>query len=242
MSWNRFIFKSHKWLAVGIGLLTLIWFVSGIVMVTPMRLFGEPPPLNTEGAAGPDYRQIAVSVPQAIAVVEDGLGREVKVTGVEFRRLAGRLLYRLQVQGAGSHLVDAVSGERFIIDEAAARALLRLADPAAAGGEMALLREFDSDYRIGPLPAYRLTLADSGQTKHYLAVETGEVRTTNAGVRWRNALAGLHTLNFLRPLTDARSHRLLLAGLSAIGTLMSVFGLAILWIQFLNWRARRRMG
>jgi len=138
--------------------------------------------------------------------------------------------------------VDSVSSERFVVDEAMARELLRLAYPAAVGGEMALVREFDSDYRIGPLPAYRLALADGQRTKYYIGVETGEVHATNTGGRWRGFLAGLHTLNFLRPVTSSRSHRALLAGTSAIGAVMSVFGLAILWIQFVNWRARRRMG
>lgn len=240
MNLSRFVFKSHKWLAVAAGLLTLIWFVSGIVMVLPVSIFGAPGQLSAAGPPGPAYKEIAVGIPQAIAAVEAGLGREVNVTSVEFRRIAGRLLYRVQTDGAGAHLVDAISAERYVIDETRARELLRLADPAAAGGAMTLVREFDSDYRYGPLPAYRLSLADAARTNYYVSVETGEVRATNTGGRWRGFLAGMHTFDFLRPWTNAVSHRLLLVVTSLVGTLMSLFGLWILWIQFVNWRARRR--
>lgn len=240
MSLNRFVFKSHKWLAVAAGLLTLIWFVSGIVMVLPVSIFGAPEPLSAAGPPGPGYKEIAVSIPQAIAAVEAGLGREVKVTGVEFRRIAGRLLYRVQTDGAGAHLVDALSGERYVIDEAVARELLRLADPAATGGELTLVREFDSDYRYGPLPAYRMTMSDAMRTNYYIGVETGEVRATNTGGRWRGFLAGMHTFDFLHGIASSRAVRLSLVGTSLVGTLMTLFGFWILWIQFVNWRARRR--
>jgi hypothetical protein len=240
MSWSRFIFKSHKWLAVGVGLLTLFWFVSGVVMLLPVYVFDAPGPMDTTGPPGPGYKEIAVSIPQAIAAVEAGMGREIRVTGIEFRRIAGRLLYRVQTDGAGAHFVDAISGERYMIDEAVARELLRLANPKATGGEMTLVRKFDSDYRYGPLPAYRMTQADSQRTTYYVGMETGEVRATNTGGRWRGFIAGLHTLDFLRPVMNSVSHRLLLIGTSVVGTLMSMFGLAILWIQFVNWQARRR--
>lgn len=240
MSLSRFVFKSHKWLAVAAGLLTLIWFVSGIVMVLPVSIFGAPGPLNVAGPPGPGYKEIAISIPQAIAAVEAGLGREVKVTGVEFRRIAGRLLYRVQTDGAGAHLVDALSGERYVINESVARELLRLADPAAAGGELTLVREFESDYRYGPLPAYRMTMADALRTNYYIGVETGEVRATNTGGRWRAFLAGMHTFDFLHGIASSRAVRLSLVGTSVVGTLMTLFGFWILWIQFVNWRARRR--
>jgi len=41
MNWSRFIFKTHKWLAVTAGLLTLIWFVSGVVMVLPVSVLAR---------------------------------------------------------------------------------------------------------------------------------------------------------------------------------------------------------
>ncbi len=240
MTASTFVFKTHKWLAVAAGLLTLIWFVSGIVMVLPVSIFGAPGPKSTAGPSSPGYKEVTVTIPQAIAAVELGLGRAVKVTGIEFRRIAGRLLYRVQTEGSGAHFVDAVSGERYIINETVARELLRLANPAAASGEMTLVREFDSDYRYGSLPAYRLALGDAQQTNYYVGVDTGEVRATNSGGRWRGFIAGMHTFDFLRPVTSAWSHRVLLVGTSIAGTLMSLFGMAILCIQFVNWRARRR--
>ncbi|MGH9795817.1 MAG: PepSY domain-containing protein [Candidatus Acidiferrales bacterium] len=239
MSWSRFIFKSHKWLAVGVGLLTLVWFVSGIVMVMPGRFFSPPATPDASGPPGPGYRDVAVTAPQAIAAAETAAGGEVEVTGVSFLRVAGRLLYQVKTAG-GSHLVDAVTGERFVIDEQVAREMVRRSVPGAEQGDMTLLRAYDLDYAIGPLPAYRVALDDGRDTKYYVAIENGEMRATNRAMRWRDMFIGLHTFRFLRHVMDGEGVRMTLILTSIVGTAMSVFGMAILWVQFVNWRARRK--
>lgn len=239
MSWNRFIFKTHKWLAVAVGLLTLAWFVSGIVMVTPPAWFGAPGPLSLDEAGGPQFQEIVVTVPQAIAAVE-AAGNAVEVTGAGFRRIAGRLLYEIATKEHGSHLVDALSGEPFAMDPATARQLASRALPAATLPEPALVTTHDTDYRYGPLPAYRFALGDSRATSVYVVAATGEVRATNRWGRLRGFIAGLHTFDFLHAVTSNRGVRGTLVLASLVGTLMSLFGLAILWIQFVNWRERRR--
>ncbi len=98
----------------------------------------------------------------------------------------------------------------------------------------------DGDYRYGPLPAYRFRLNDARETNVYVAASTGEMRATNRGGRWRGFITGLHTFDFLHSAMSNRGVRVTLILTSVIGTLMSVFGLAILWIQLVNWRERRR--
>ncbi|MGH9815489.1 MAG: PepSY domain-containing protein [Candidatus Acidiferrales bacterium] len=240
MSWSRFIFKSHKWLAVAVGLLTLVWFVSGIVMVMPGRFFSPPAPPDPSGPAGPGYRDVAVTAPQAVAVAEAAVGGEVEVSGVSFLRVAGRLLYQVKTAAAGSHLVDAVTGERFVIDEQIAREMVRRSVPGAKQGDVTVLQAYDLDYAIGPLPAFCVALDDGRDTKYYVAVENGEMRATNRAMRWRDRFVGLHTFRFLRHVMDGEGVRITLILTSIVGTAMSVFGMAILWVQFVNWRARRK--
>lgn len=240
MSWSRFIFKSHMWLAVAVGLLTLVWFVSGIVMVMPGRLFSPPLPPDAGGPPGPAYRDVTVTAPQAIAATEAVVGGEVQVTGVSFLRIAGRLLYQVKTAAAGSHLVDAVTGERFVIDEQVAREMVRHSVPDAVQGELTLLDAYDLDYAMGPLPAYCVALDDGRGTKYYVAIENGEMQAMNRAMRWRGVVIGLHTFRFLRYVMDGEGVRITLILTSTVGTAMSVFGMAILWIQFANWRARRK--
>lgn len=240
MNWNRLVFKTHKWLAAGVGLLTLVWFVSGIVLVLPLGWFGAPGPVSDEGPAGPGYNEATVTVPQALRVVEMAQGAAVDVTGIGLHRRAGRLLYAISTRRHGTHLVNALSGERLVINEDVARQFVGRAAPGAALGVVALLRAHDADYRYGPLPAYRVTMGDARRTSYYVAAETGEMRATNRGGRIRGFLAGLHSFDFLRPMMNRRGVSATLILFSAIGTLMSLFGLAILWIQFATWRARKR--
>lgn len=240
MSWSRFIFKSHKWLAVAVGLLTVVWFVSGIVMVMPGRFFSPPAPPDPSGAPGPGYRDVAVTAPQAIAAAEAAAGGKVDVTGMSFLRVAGRLLYQVKTAAAGSHLVNAVTGERFVIDEQVATKMVLRSVPGAKLAAVTLLHAYDLDYAIGPLPAYRVTLDDGRDTKYYVAIENGEMRATNRAMRWREMFIGLHTFRFLRHVMDGEGVRITLILTSIVGTAMSVFGMAILWVQFVNWRARRK--
>lgn len=241
MSWNRFIFKSHKWLAVAVGLLTLLWFVSGIVMATPASWFGAPQPIPVGEADGASFRDVAVTVPQAIDAVERTVGHSVDVSSVGFRRTSGLLLYEISTKQDGTHLVDALRGELFVVDPAVVQGLVMRAMPGVHSSEPAtLIREHDRDYRFGPLPAWRVPLKDPNETIFYVATSTGEMRATNRGGRLRGLIAGLHTFNFLHGAMSNRGVRVTLILTSVVGTLMSLFGLAILWIQFVNWRERRR--
>lgn len=239
MSWSRFIFKTHKWLAVAVGILTLLWFVSGIVMVSPGR-WGRPPGIGQTAGPGPGFREVNLTVAQAIAAVDAKVGRNVQVTEIGFSRIAGKLLYRVHTEGAGTHLVDAVNGEMVVIDAEAAQALLGEFLPKDAPREITLLTSYNREYGIGPLPVYRIALADGNDTTYYVSTTTGEINGTNRITRWRGFFGGLHTFRFLDFVFDSNGVRLTLILFSLVGTVMSLTGLAILYIQYINWRARRR--
>ncbi len=240
MSWSRFIYKTHKWLAVAAGVFTFLWFASGVVMVLPTNLFGRVPAAASEPER-PAFRDVTVGVPQAIAKVEATTGRRVEVTDVGFRRLLGELFYQISTD-AGTHLVNARTGERLEIGEEAAWQILSRAIGSPAerlAGRLTLLREYDEGYAYGPLPVYRYPAGDAAGTIFYVAVPTGEWRATNRAGRIRGFIAGLHTFEPLRALLPARGVRLAVIGMGAVGTLMTLFGLGILYVQFLQWKRLR---
>jgi len=240
MSLRTWMYWLHKWSAVAAVLLTLIWFASGIVLLFPSSWFiaAVQPGIGEGGTPG--YREIKVSVPEAIALVEAELGQPLEIRAVAFQKVAGRLLYQLQTPSKESHLVDALTGERFILDEGTARGILERIAPGIPVRESSVIRVLDSDYFNGPLPAYRFAMQDAALTNYYIAANTGEARATNRRTRWLRFFAGTHTLNFLRPRLGVNGVKGVLLLFSGVGTLMTLFGTVILWLQFRSWLERRR--
>jgi hypothetical protein len=239
MNWRPFLYKWHKWFAVAVGLLTFIWFASGVVMMLPSPLFGGKP-----GPRGPaeqlDFRQAKVTVPQAIAVLETATGRPARITGVSMRRLRGRLLYSLATAGDKTYFVDAISGEPFSITEEIARQIaLSTLGEGASLGPVSQVKKYGWEYTWGPLPVYRFEANDAAGTIVYVAMDTGESRTSDRAGRTRALLADSHTLQFLRPLMPQWSVKLTMLVFSAVGVVMTLLGGAILWLQLRTWWQNR---
>lgn len=240
MNWKPFFYKWHKWFAVAAGLLTLIWFGSAVVMMLPNPLFGSKlSPRDTAEAL--DFRQAKVTVPEAIAALEATTGQPARITGVSLRRFRGRLLYSLSTVEGKSHLIDAVSGEHFVITEQVARDIaLSALSGSASLGPATRIEKFDRDYPLGPLPAYRFQVNDGAGTTIYVGIQNGEVRSTDRLGRIRGFLAGTHTLDFLRPMLPHRSIKLTMLVFSLVGVGMTLLGCGILWLQFRSWWHNRR--
>jgi hypothetical protein len=231
------IYKWHKWLAVSAGLATLLWFVSGVVMVLPANLLMKPPaPPRIGKETGPSLQEIRVSIPQAIAA------EKIEVTSVTTKRLMGRIFYQVTNAAGYSHLIDAMDGARLEITAEVARKIAATAGADAnTAGEAILLRTRDDEYAFGPLPAYKIAGNDGRGTLYFVTAETGEVRSTNTMGRVRGFIAGLHTFDFLGPVdSSGRVARVLLFLFGLIGTAMTAFGAWILCLQFRNWQMRRR--
>jgi len=238
MTLNRFVFKTHKWLAVATGLFTLLWFVSGVLMMLPSNLLGGGSAPNQPPAEG-GYKDVTVTVPQAVATVEALMRMPLEIAAVELRRVNGRLTYALRTPKWGTFLVDAMDGRRVQITEEMAR---QMATRAMRGHaqirEVTLLRKHTLDYGA-LLPAYRIAFDDPGATLIYVSTETGQMGSSDRLGRLRGFVAGTHTFEFLKPLMSGKAIKLWLILFSIVGTAMSVFGFWILWIQWKNWLARR---
>jgi hypothetical protein len=243
---SRFVYKSHKWLSVAVGLFTVLWFLSGIVMVLPSSVFqrGEnsPPPAAPRSAAGMSFRDVQISVPVAIAAAERSAGHPLEIISVTFRRLLGRLVYVLVDGDASTHLVDASSGALVEITEGSARKIAAAALDGQTGLQaVSLLQRHDWNYKSGPLPAYRVVVNDPVKSILYISAETGEVQFTSRLGRLRAFIVDTHTFGFLQPYVTDRWTQWLLVLFAGVGFLLSLFGGWILWLQLDNWwRLRRR--
>jgi hypothetical protein len=225
---------------VGVGLFTLLWFASGIVMELPRNVLGGGGIRPAGSINAPDFKQIAISVPQAIAATEAAAGGGVLTTGVDLRAIEGRLFYEISTARSGTHLIDAVNGARLEITEEYAKQMAE----RVLGGQGPLqgvetLRKYGFEYTYGPLPVFRFAFADPAGTIVYISSRSGEMRVSNRNVRIRTFIAGTHTFDFLTPMIANRGTRIVLILFSFVGCVMSFFGFWILWIQFQNWRARR---
>jgi uncharacterized iron-regulated membrane protein len=240
MTLNRFVYKTHKWLAVSVGFFSLLWFGSGVVMMLPQNLLGRPGANPAGASAGPDFKQMAITVPQAIAAAEAAAGRSTVATSVDVRTIEGRLYYQIALAKGGTHLIDAVSGTRLeITEEYAQQMAARLIGGRGKLGESGTVRAHNVEYSYGPLPVYRFVSDDAAATIVYVSPNTGEMRASDRRGRIREFIVGTHTFVFLRPLVTPRGAKVLLILSSFVGLVMTAFGSWILWIQFQNWRARR---
>ena len=246
MTLQRFVFKTHKWLAVGVGLFTFLWFFSGIVMVMPqLRSSGRPPiagAVRVPQADAEPFRQIAVNIPQAIAAAEISAGHPVRIERVVLHPIAGKLVYELGTTGAGTFLIDAMNATRLIVNEDLARQIASRAHRTpVAWASVTLVREHSREYKYGPLPVYRFAAQDPSETLYFINAETGEVAASSTRLgRLRMLIVQMHEFGFLRPEVQAQTVTKLLVLFGAVGLLMSLFGGWILLLQLWSWFGARR--
>jgi hypothetical protein len=247
MTPRRFIYASHKWLAVVTGAFTFLWFASAVAMLLPRDLLARQSEPTTESAAaagagrtGPDFKGIAISVPQAIAAVESATAGEAIATTVRVDSLEGMLSYRIDTATNGVWWVNARDGVATTIGPQIARRLVVAAGFAdEALGPVERLTTYGPGYTYGPLPAYRIRAEGRGLV-FSVDTATGEVQPWSALRRWYRFITGWHTLDFLRPLLGGPAVGLLMWILSIAGTGMTAFGFCILWLHFRQWRQVQR--
>jgi hypothetical protein len=237
----RLIYQSHKWLAVAVVAATLAWFISGVVMVLPGNWRTLSPNLTLTSDAdprlsgAPEFEDARVTVPSAIGAVRAQAGKPVRITSVKLRRLPGRLSYEVATSDR-VYLVDGISGEVFTLNESiAGQIAAATVGPRTPLGPVTVQRERTSDYR-GPVPAFRIPVEDGKGTVLYVGGPPVDVRYSDRLSRRLTPIAGWHELLFLRPLLSGSAVRLTMLVSAILGTLMSLAGTVILFLQFQRWR------
>lgn len=190
---TRWIYKVHKWIGVGIGLILLMWIVTGLLIGGGGGGGGGRPP------AKPDFSRATVSPAAALAVAALGDSGITEVGGVTLDLVAGRLVYRIGGPKGRSLLVDATTGSRVEVGEALAREAAGVIAPQAGIRRVLVLRKHDAGYPRGNLPAWRVVLDDRAETWVQLSNDGATVNST-AEQRGKATLHNLHTFAALRGL------------------------------------------
>lgn len=217
-----FVRKSHKWLALFVGIQALLWTVTGLYMTAVHidyihgdHLIRTPGPAPYDLAALADPGPLIAATPEAKAL--------------RLSRVLGQPAY--VVEGAGAPAVfDAVAGRRLApLPEDAIRAIAvsrYRGDDAIARVE--LLDEVPDEIKGRPAPVWRVEFDHWNQPTLYLSPHTGELLARRHEL-WRifDFAWMLHILDF-----EAREdvNNLLLRAATLVTLLMTLTGaLLLVW-------------
>lgn len=232
---NRRAYAVHRWLAVIAGVQLLLWSAGGFIFATHdidavrgQRGRAESAPQVIDTA------RLTTSVSEAIAA--SGIAGVERVT---LRLHLGAPVY--EIRGAGDiALVSAAGGGRLSPIDRATAERIAVGDRATRYAvRRAALIEGDppTEYRSGPLPAWRVELDDPDSTHIYVRADTGAI-AARRNDQWRrfDFFWMLHTMDYRG--RDDFNHPLLI-GFAALGIVTVLSGF-FLWGLRLARRLRRR--
>lgn len=223
----------HRWLGIGLGLLVLLWFISGVVM-----LFVAYPSLTPE-EKWPHMQPIQPGLVQITPAQASDI-IQAEPDSLRLTMQQGRPLYHLRVEGKWQSLY-ADDGERLTVTPALARSNAQAFLPAATLTDLELLErdQWSISSALHPhRPLYRAEFANG--TSLYVSSRTGEVvlDTTTSERAWNWLGSVIHWVYFTPLRADyPKAWRQVIMWLSLPATLMAVLGL---WLGIDRLRLRRR--
>jgi uncharacterized iron-regulated membrane protein len=223
----------HRYLGVAVGLLMVMWFASGIVMM----YVGFPGVTEEERTRTlePIAWQACCQFPQRLAP------DDAKVLGAQVENVAGVAVMRLRPAARAGFALDLERGAVVRIDAEAAQEIAVEAAPRIIGRPATLIgaEEIQSDqWTLGRLrrerPLFRFVFNDPEQTNIYVSGSNVQVvHWTTATERFWSWLGTIpHWLYF----TELRSNAVLwtevVISTSVLGTFLTVLGLYLGISQF----------
>jgi PepSY-associated TM region len=215
----RVLVYTHRWLGILGGVLFVVWFVSGVVM-----MYARMPELGSaERYARLD--EINPSFIRALPPAADG-----DITRLAIGTLEGRPMYRVSAQGR-TQLWFADTGDA--VPPVDAEQALRIARRFVSGvhdvrydTRLTDADQWSFDVR-GRMPLHRLAVDDPSGTHLYVTENGGEVvlKTTASGRFWGWAGAVLHWLYFAPFRRNAGLWTQTIVWLSIAGTVLCVVGM-----------------
>ncbi len=215
----RTLVYTHRWLGIALGVLFLLWFASGIVMI-----YARMPVLDPAERLARLEAITFAAVRMAPGAVAAEASRFTITT------LNGRPVYRVTT-GRSQQTTFADTGEA--LEPLTADRALQIgrvfAGPAAVryDGRLEDADQWTFSVR-GQMPLHRIAVADAEATRLYVAERSGEIvmKTTASGRRWGYLGAVVHWVCFapLRRQSVLWSNLIVLVSIA--GTVMAAAGLA----------------
>jgi uncharacterized iron-regulated membrane protein len=216
----------HRYLGVVLGLLMLVWFLSGIVMMyVPYPQRGETE--RTSALAPIPWEQCCNFSGVTLAG-----GNLIEAAQVE--NVADRFVMRLR-SGAPPIIADLTSGNLLSIGDAEANRIAEITADRVIGGAPAILPsekiETDQwtvgDNGVNRRPFYRFTFEDADDTQLYVSGVTGEVVVwTTREQRFWNWLGAIpHWLYFTELRRNGQLWGHIIIWSSLLGTFLTLIGL-----------------
>ncbi|MDH3206902.1 MAG: PepSY domain-containing protein [Gemmatimonadota bacterium] len=236
LDWRKALVYTHRWLGIAGGLLVLMWFATGIVMIYHrMPEVGANERLERLRPIDPASIRIA---PAQAAAAAGGPFNAVRLT-----MLGERPVYRF-----GIRTVFADTGEGLGVlsaDEATALAGDFSPSHRESLAYDAYLTEPDQwTLQTGSFPLHRIALSDEQDTHVYVSERSGEIvmRTTGSGRAWGYAGAVLHWLYFTPLRVRGGLWSQTIIWLSIAGCLLTLSGLLWGLMRFAPFRRHRKRG
>jgi uncharacterized iron-regulated membrane protein len=229
----------HRYLGVALGLLMLVWFLSGIVMMyVPYPQRGESE--RTAALAPIPWEQCCNFSGVTLAG-----GNLIEAAQVE--NVADRFVMRLRSSGAPI-VTDLTNGNLLKIGEADADRIAEITAERIVGGAPAPgpaeLIERDQwtvgDNGVNRSPFYRFAFEDADDTRLYVSSITGEVVVwTTREQRFWNWLGAIpHWLYFTELRRNGQLWGQVIIWMSLLGTFLTVIGLYLGIARFRTGRDR----
>ena len=223
--WAR---RTHKWIALVVGVQALLWMISGLYM-TAISI----DTIHGDHLVHRDIKALSATSP---VLHPDVLAQRYPgLTGFRLKRFMNREVFELR-QGNQSLLVDAHTAAGITpLGEAMARTLAQSYYIGNAPIRMIeQLQKAPQEVSNRPVPVWRVEFADRNETTLYLSPHTGELLAKRHDLwRWFDLFWMLHIMDY-----EERSdvNNLLLRITSAVGT---VFALTGLWLLVYSFSRRR---
>lgn len=215
----RTLVYTHRWLGIALGVLFVVWFASGVVMM--YARMPELAPAERLARLAPINFAAVRLAPGAVAA---------EASRFTLSTFEGRPVYRVTT-GRAQQTTFADTGE--VLEPVTAARALQIAR-AFAGGDPAAVRHDarleDADQWTfgvrGQMPLHRLTVADAEGTHLYVAERSGEVvmKTTASGRTWGYLGAVPHWIYFTPFRRQSAWWNNAIVWVSIAGTVMTLAG------------------
>jgi uncharacterized iron-regulated membrane protein len=223
----------HRYLGVAVGLLMVMWFVSGIVMM----YVGLPSVTDEERARAlePISWQTCCRVPPRLAP------DNAQLFGAQVENVAGTPVMRVHPTGRAGFVLDLQQGAVVRVDTEAAREIALDAAPRIIGHPATLVgaAEIESDqWTLGRLrrerPLFRFTFDDPEKTNIYVSgLNAQVVYWTTATERFWSWLGTIpHWLYFAQLRSNVVLWTEIMIWTSVLGAFLTVLGLYLGITQF----------